>query len=156
MEVSQPAAPRPLIPALRPLLDALAPFGEPLVRFAAGLILMPHGAQKLFGWFGGQGVDESGVFFITVYNLPSWLALADGLVEFFAGLALALGLLTRLAAGLIIILMVAMIVEVRWAHGFFWTDGGYEYPLMWCLLAISFLFRGGGRYSLDSAIGVEL
>lgn len=156
MNVSQPAALKPLIPALRPLQDALAPLGEPLVRFATGLFLVPHGAQKLFGWFGGQGVDESGAFFITVYSLPGYLALIAGLVEFLGGLMLAFGFATRLAAGMITVLMALAVIEVRWTNGFFWTESGFEYPLLWGLLALSFVLRGGGRYSLDSALGVEL
>jgi putative oxidoreductase len=156
MNVSQSAAPRPLIPAFRPLQDALAPLGEPLVRFATGLFLIPHGAQKLFGWFGGQGIDESGAFFITVYSMPGYLALIAGLIEFFAGLALALGFATRLAAALVAALMLMAVVTVRWGNGFFWTESGFEYPLLWGILALSFVFRGGGRYSLDHALGVEL
>lgn len=156
MNVSQPAAPRPLIPAFRPLQDAVAPLGEPLVRLATGLFLMPHGAQKLFGWFGGQGIDESGAFFITVYSMPGYLALIAGLIEFFAGLALALGFATRLAAVLVAALMLMAVVTVRWGNGFFWTESGFEYPLLWGILALSFVFRGGGRYSLDSKLGVEL
>jgi putative oxidoreductase len=156
MNVSQPAAPKSLVPAFRPLQDALAPLGEPLVRFATGLFLMPHGAQKLFGWFGGQGIDETGTYFVTVYSLPGYLALIAGLVELFGGLALALGLVTRLAAGMIVVLMAVAIIEVHWASGFFWSQGGFEYPLLWALIAFSFLLRGGGRYSLDAALGVEL
>lgn len=156
MDVSQPAAPKPLIPAFRPLQEALAPLGEPLVRFSTGLFLMPHGAQKLFGWFGGQGVDETGTYFVTIYSLPGYLALIAGLVEFFGGLALAFGLVTRLAAAMIVVLMAVAIVEVHWASGFFWNNGGFEYPLLWALIAFSFLLRGGGRYSLDAALGVEL
>jgi len=156
MNVSQPAAPKPLIPAFRPWQDALAPLGEPLVRIAAGLFLLPHGAQKLFGWFGGQGIDESGAFFITVYSMPGYLALIAGLIEFLGGLALALGFATRLAATLITAQMLIAVVTVRWGNGFFWTENGFEYPLLWAILSLSFVFRGGGRYSLDSALGVEL
>jgi putative oxidoreductase len=138
------------------LQDALAPIGEPMVRAVTGLFLMPHGAQKLFGWFGGQGVDETGTFFITAYSLPASLALIVGLIEFFGGLALALGLATRLAAGMVTVMMAVAVIDVHWTHGFFWTESGFEYPLMWGVLAFSFLLRGGGRYSLDSALGAEL
>lgn len=156
MDVSQSAAPRPLIPAFRPLQDALAPLAEPMVRLATGLFLVPHGMQKLFGWFGGQGFDESGNYFVTVYSLPGYLALIAGLIEFLGGLALAFGFATRLAAGMITVLMVSAVIEVRWANGFFWTDRGFELPLLWALLALSFVIRGGGRYSVDRAMGVEL
>lgn len=156
MTVAHPAAPRPLIPAFRPLQDALAPIAEPMVRAATGLFLMPHGAQKLFGWFGGQGVDETGAFFITAYSLPASLALIVGLIEFFGGLALALGLVTRLAAGMVTVMMAVAVIDVHWTHGFFWTQNGFEYPLLWGILAFSFVLRGGGRYSLDSALGAEI
>lgn len=156
MNDSQPASPRPLIPALRPLWDTLAPLGEPLVRLATGLFLMPHGAQKLFGWFGGQGVDESGTFFITVYSMPGYLALIAGLIEFFGGFSLAFGLATRLAAALVTAQMFVAVAAVHWGNGFFWTENGFEYPLLWGVLALSFVLRGGGRYSIDSAVGAEI
>ena len=132
------------------------PFAEPLVRIATGLFLMPHGAQKLFGWFGGRGVDESGTYFVTVFNLPPGMAMFAGLIEFFGGALLALGLLTRIAAGFIAGMMAFIVLAVHWSNGFFWSDNGFEYPLMWCILALSFLARGGGRYSVDAALGVEI
>jgi putative oxidoreductase len=147
---------KPLIPVIRPLTQALSPLGEPLVRVAAGLMLMPHGAQKLFGWFGGYGIQATGQFFAAKLGLPPGLALLTGLIEFFGGLALALGLATRLVAALVVGMMAVAVVQVHFANGFFWTDGGYEYPLMWGLVALSFVIRGGGRLSLDAAIGREI
>ena len=64
------AAVRPLIPVLRPLTEALSPLAEPMVRVAAGLFLVPHGAQKLFGWFGGYGLEATGQFFAAKLGLP--------------------------------------------------------------------------------------
>lgn len=145
-----------VIPAIRPLTETLSPLGEPLVRLTAGLFLMPHGAQKLFGWFGGYGIEATGQFFATKLGLPAGLALLAGLIEFFGGLALAAGLLTRLSAALAAGLMLVAAIQVHLGNGFFWTSGGYEYPLMWELIALSFVLRGGGRYSLDAAIGWEI
>jgi len=147
---------KPLVPAFRPLQDALSPLAEPMVRIATGLLLMPHGAQKLFGWFGGSGVDASGNFFITVYSLPAYTATIAGLIEFFGGLLLVLGLVTRIAAGFVTGMMAFIVIVVHWPHGFFWYDSGFEYPLLWGILALSFLIRGGGGYSIDRALGVEI
>jgi putative oxidoreductase len=150
-----PSAPRPYLPFVAPLTEALAPFGEPLTRLAAGLILMPHGAQKLFGLFGGYGVEATGQFFATKLGLPASLALVAGLIEFFGGLLLAVGLFTRPAAALVAGMMAIAVVTVHLPAGFFWTNGGFEYPLLWGLVALSFVLRGGGRYSLDAVIGRE-
>ncbi len=149
-------ATKPLIPALRPLTDALSPLAEPLVRATAGLLLVPHGAQKLFGWFGGYGVEATGQFFAAKLGLPPVLALAAGLIEFFGGLALAAGLATRVSAALVFGLMFVATVQVHLGNGFFWTSGGFEYPLMWGLVALSFVIRGGGRFSLDAVVGRDI
>jgi len=147
---------KPIIPVLAPIQAALSPLAEPLVRVAAGLMLMPHGAQKLFGWFGGYGIEGTGQFFATKLGLPPAVAVLAGLIEFFGGLLLAVGLATRPAAALVVGLMTVAIVQVHFPLGYFWTDGGYEYPLMWGLVALSFVVRGGGRFSLDAAFGYEL
>jgi putative oxidoreductase len=150
------SAAKPLVPALRPLRDRLTPFADPLVRLTTGLFLMPHGAQKLFGLFGGYGLEATGQFFATKLGLPASLALVTGLIEFVGGLLLAVGLATRGAAGLVVGLMAVAVVQVHLGNGFFWTSGGFEYPLLWGILALSYVVRGGGPYSLDAAIGVEL
>jgi putative oxidoreductase len=138
------------------LFDRLSPLGYPLVRITAGLLLMPHGAQKLFGWFGGYGLDATGQFFATSLGMePGFLfALLAGLVEFFGGLALVLGLLTRPAA-LAIATLMGVALTVHAANGFFWTSGGVEYPLMWGLIAIAVFLRGGEHFSLDSRLGLK-
>jgi len=150
------ALPKPVIPALSPLYAALAPLGTPLVRVAAGLFLMPHGSQKLFGWFGGYGIEATGQFFASKLGLPPAMALLAGLIEFFGGLALALGLFTRVAAGLVVGMMAVAVVSVHLPAGFFWTSGGWEYPALWGLVALAYVFQGGGRYSVDALIGREI
>lgn len=147
---------KPIIPALAPLTQALSPLGEPLVRAAVGLMLMPHGAQKLFGWFGGYGLQATGQFFAAKLGMPPVMALVTGSIEFFGGLALALGFATRAAAALVVGMMTVAVTMVHLPHGYFWTDGGFEYPLMWGIIALSFVLRGGGRYSVDAVIGCEL
>lgn len=147
---------KPLIPAFRPLQDALSPAAEIAARAVIGLFLMPHGAQKLFGLFGGYGLEGTGQFFATKLGLPPSMALITGLIEFFGGLALALGLVTRFAAGAIAVMMGVAVIQVHLPAGYFWTGGGYEYPLMWGVLALTYVVRGGGKYSLDALIGTEL
>lgn len=144
-------------PSLVRPLDALAPLAWPIVRIITGLLLMPHGAQKLFGWFGGGGLSGTGQFFESSLGMSPgvlWAGLA-GTVELFGGLALVLGLLTRPAAlGVVILMAVAMSVHIP--QGFFWSDGGYEYPLMWGVLGLAILLRGGGAYSLDARLGLRI
>ena len=147
---------RPLIPALAPLLNSLAPFAEPLVRATVGLMLVPHGAQKLFGLFGGYGVEATGQFFAAKLGLPASFALIAGLIEFVGGICLAVGFGTRIAALLVAGMMAVAIVTVHLSAGYFWMTGGYEYPLMWGLVAFAFVLRGSGRYSLDALIGREI
>jgi len=138
--------------------DRLGELSYPLVRLATGLLLVPHGAQKLFGLFGGYGIAATGAYFDTKLGLHPGVAFAAlaGFIEFFGGLAIALGLLTRLAALGVVALMAVAVFAVHLGNGFFWTAGGFEYPLMWALLALAILFRGGGAYSLDRRLGLPL
>ena len=149
--------PRPIVPALAPLYARLSRLCYPLIRAATGLMLVPHGAQKLFGWFGGYGLEGTGGFFAQNLGLEPgllWAALVGG-VEFFGGLFLVLGLLTRPAALGVVILMAVAVIAVHLPNGFFWTDGGYEYPLLWGLIALAIAFKGGAELSLDRALGRE-
>jgi len=147
---------KPIIPAISAFTNALQPIAEPALRVVAGAFLLPHGAQKLFGWFGGYGIEATGQFFATKLGLPASLALVAGLIEFFGGLMLAFGLLTRVSAALVFGLMAVAILAVHLSAGFFATSGGFEYPAMWAALAAYFVVRGGGRYSIDAAIGREI
>ncbi len=147
---------KPIVPAFGAIQEALAPFAEPAVRVTTGLLLLPHGAQKLFGWFGGYGVEATGQFFATKLGLPASFALLAGLIEFFGGLMLAAGFATRIAAALVFGLMAVAVVQVHLGMGFFWTGGGFEYPLFWGVVALSYVVRGGGRYSVDALIGREI
>ena len=156
MSMTHASPATPILPAVAPLTATLAPFAEPMVRIAAGLILLPHGAQKLFGWFGGYGLEATGQFFAAKLGLPASFALLAGLIEFGGGLLLAAGLATRAAAALVTGLMAVAVVHVHLGAGFFWTSGGYEYPLLWGIVALSFAIRGGGRYSVDALIGREI
>jgi putative oxidoreductase len=145
-----------LVPPLAAVTDALSPLAEPALRAVAGLMLVPHGAQKLFGAFGGYGVEATGQFFATKLGLPASLALIAGVIEVFGGIALALGLLTRVSAALVVGLMAVAVFAVHLPAGYFWTAGGYEYPLLWGAVALYFVIRGGGRVSVDGLIGREI
>jgi len=146
---------KPFLPALAPLTGAAAPLGLPLIRIATGLLLVPHGAQKLFGAFGGYGLEATGQFFATKLGLPASFALLAGLIEVFGGLLLAAGFLTRPVAALVAGMMAVATFGVHWGNGFFWTSGGFEYPLFWGLAALGFVLNGGGRYSVDAWLGRE-
>jgi putative oxidoreductase len=150
------AATRLYIPALAPIYDKLTPFALPILRVGIGLILIPHGAQKLFGWFGGMGFEKFVALFNTLGYRPGvvWVTLV-ALTEFVGGILLVLGLFTRFAA---LALVIFMIVAVHFTSGkgFFWTAGGLEYSLLILFVGLVFLIRGGGEYSLDRKLGREL
>lgn len=154
--VSPASTAKPLIPFVASITSALSPLAEPLVRVTAGLLLVPHGAQKLFGAFGGYGIDATGQFFAAKLGLPASFALLAGLIEFVGGILLAIGLLTRPVAALVFGVMAVAVLFVHLPAGFFWTAGGFEYPLMWGLVALAFVIRGGGRYSVDALLGREI
>jgi putative oxidoreductase len=144
-------------PALGRVYAAAGDVAEAALRITAGLFLVPHGAQKLFGLFGGHGLEGTGQFFETQLGFANgWIAaLGAGSVEVFAGLLLALGLGTRLAAAAILILL-AVAASVHLPSGFFWTGGGWEYPVLWAVVALFFAVKGGGRFALDRLIGREI
>lgn len=144
-----------VIPALAPLYSSLDNLAWLALRVATGALLMPHGAQKLFGAFGGGGLDGTAQFFESVgYPAPAAMALLVGVIEFFGGLCLVLGLLTRPVAVAVAVFM-AVAVQFHAANGFFWPAKGFEYPLLWGTAALFFAIKGGGAYSLDRKIGRE-
>ena len=119
-----------------------------LLRLALGAVMWAHGAQNLLGVFGGHG-PQGFVRLVGTLGLPAsmaWLAIA---VEFFGGIAIALGVLSRLAALGFAVAMVVAIVKLHWANGFFMNRGeGYEYPLLLAVVAFVLLITGPGRYAL--------
>ena len=149
--------PRTIISALDPVYEALAPVSIPMIRFFTGPFLMPHGAQKLFGWFGGYGLEGTAGFFAGNLGLEPgmFFAILVGGTEFFGGLFLAIGFLTRPTAAGIVILMTVAVFAVHMPNGFFMTNGGYEYAMLWGIIALAFVFRGGGEMSVDRKLGRE-
>jgi putative oxidoreductase len=130
--------------------------GLVLLRLTTGLILAAHGVQKLFGWFGGPGLDVTGQFFETIGFLPGRRhALMAGIAETGGGLLLALGLFTPIGAALICsVMVVAATVHIK--QGFFAQNGGYEYTLVLGVAALSVAFTGPGAFSLDALFGNHL
>jgi putative oxidoreductase len=124
-----------------------------LLRLTAGLTIAAHGAQKLFGWFGGPGLDATGQFFETLGFLPGRRqALMAGLAETGGGLLLVLGLLTPIGAAVICsVMLVALAVHIK--NGFFAQNGGYEYTIVLGVAALSVAFTGPGSLSLDALLG---
>lgn len=127
--------------------------GALALRIPVGIVFAAHGAQKLFGWFGGYGLEGTGQFFASVGLNPGYLlALLAGLAEFFGGLALVAGLLVRPAAAALAFAMLVAIFAVHWGKGFFAASGGYEFALALFAASLSLLFSGAGRFSVDRAI----
>ena len=147
--------PRPIIAPLGTLYEQVAPLSYPLIRVTAGLLLLPHGAQKLFCLFGGDIGATAGLFAKVGIQPALPLAYLLGCVEFFGGLLMAIGLLTRVAAAGIVIMMAVALLQVHLGNGFFWTKLGFEYPLFRGLVAFAIFLRGGGELSVDRAIGRE-
>ena len=126
------------------------------LRVPVGIIFAAHGAQKLFGWFGGYGLEGTGQFFGSIGLNPGYLmALLAGAAEFFGGLALVFGVLVRPAAAALAFAMLVALFAVHWSKGFFMATGGYEYALALLAASLSLVFSGGGRLSVDAALAAR-
>ncbi|ETX10037.1 DoxX family protein [Marinomonas ushuaiensis DSM 15871] len=124
-----------------------------ILRIPVGIILMAHGAQKLFGSFGGYGLEGTGQWMASIGLEPGYLmALLAGSAEFFGGLALVIGLLVRPASVVIAFTMLMAIFTVHISKGLFMSNGGYEYALVLFVIAVSLAFSGAGSYSVDKMI----
>jgi putative oxidoreductase len=126
-----------------------------IIRLALGALLFAHGTQKLFGWFDGYGLDGTGQFFEGVGHRPGRLmAAVAGASEAGGGLLLVLGLLTPLAASMVIGTMIVAAVSVHADKGLWATNGGYELALTNALIAVGLAFTGAGSWSVDNALNV--
>jgi putative oxidoreductase len=141
-----------IVPALGPLYEGLSPYAYAFMRFATGAVLLPHGIQKVFF----LSIDRY-TQIIAGKGIPfaELLAYLTFFTEFVAAACLAIGLFTRIAAAMIAIEMLVIVFVFQWSNGYFWTNRGYEYALLWLLLCIAIFFRGGGRFSVDRLIGKE-
>ena len=122
------------------------------LRIALGLIFMAHGGQKLFAWFGGHGLQATAGFFDQMGLSPGifWATLA-ACGEFFGGLLIFLGLMTRFGALNIAVVMLVAIFKVHWPA--FFAPNGFEFPLANLAAALALLIAGGGKASVDAVIG---
>jgi len=127
-----------------------------ILRLVVGLTMAAHGAQKLFGWFGGYGLQGTGGFLEKLGFFPGRRnALFAGLAEFTGGLLLALGLATPLAATLIVSVMFVAVATVHLKNGYFNSNQGYEYNLTLAVVALGIAIMGAGPISLDAALGIH-
>jgi putative oxidoreductase len=128
-------------------------YGLLLLRLVVGGTMFSHGAQKLFGWFGGGGPQGTAGFLSSLgFRAPLLMATLAGLGEA-GGLAFAAGFLTPLAALGIAIVMINAITLVHWSKGFFNGNGGLEFPLILLTVAVAISATGPGRFSVDRAVG---
>src|SRR2546427_4230781 len=131
--------------------------GMLILRLVVGLTMSAHGAQKLFGWFGGPGFAGTARFLEQMGFRPGELhAMLSGGAELGGGLLLALGLLTPLGAAAVTGTMVVAIATVTGQNGFISEKGGYEYNLVLIASALAVAFVGPGRFSLDAVLGWRL
>ncbi|MBE1298846.1 MAG: DoxX family membrane protein [Alteromonadaceae bacterium] len=139
------------------LLQSDGGFAALVLRVPVGIILAAHGAQKLFAWFGGYGLEGTGQWMASIGLEPGYLmALMAGSAEFFGGIALALGLLTRPAAAVSAFTMLVALFVVHGSNGLFLTNNGYEYALALFAATFALTIQGAGRYSIDSLLLKQL
>lgn len=140
---------------LRKLLATSNDYALGLARFLMGIVFFAHGAQKMLGWFGGLGFSGTISLFAKL-GMPTFVALFAIFVEFFGGLGLLVGLLSRVAALGIIVEMIGAVLTVHLPNGFFmnWAGNqkgeGIEYHIITIALALLIVVRGAGAFSLDS------
>ncbi|CAA0110491.1 Putative oxidoreductase MhqP [BD1-7 clade bacterium] len=123
------------------------------IRVGAGSIFAAHGAQKLFGWFGGYGLEGTAGWMASIGIEPSLLmATLAGSAEFFGGLLLIFGLLVRPAAAVLAVTMVVAIVSVHLENGLFMANNGYEFALALLVISIGLALRGSGSFGADQTL----
>ncbi|MDN7125962.1 DoxX family protein [Pseudidiomarina terrestris] len=142
---------------LKPLFTSTAGFGALVLRVPVGIILTAHGAQKLFGWFGGYGLEGTGQWMASIGLEPGlFMALIAGLAEFAGGLALILGLFTRPAALVSAVTMTVAIFSVHFSNGLFMANNGYEFALSLLAATAALTALGGGKFAMDNLLAAKL
>ena len=133
-----------------------------VLRVVLGVVFFPHGAQKVFGWFGGYGDTGTMGFFTQVLGIPAFFGFLAIVAEFAGAIALVFGFMTRLAAFGIAVTMAVAMATVHWQYGFFmnWfgkqAGEGYQFDLLVIAMGVALKILGGGRWSADRSIAQRL
>jgi putative oxidoreductase len=145
--------PRPVVPALGRHYRFTSDLAYLIVRVTAGLMLIPHGWTKVMS-AGPDGVTAM----LTRYGIPAFkpFALTIMALETIGGIMIAIGLFTRVVAALLVIEFAVIIFIAHWPKGYAVGAGGIEYPLMWGLILLAIMLRGGGPWSVDRKLGWEV
>lgn len=142
---------------LQKITASNAGFSTLALRIPIGIIFMAHGSQKLFGWFGGYGLEGTGQWMASIGLGPGVLmAFLAGSGEFFGGLFILLGLLTRPAATVLSFTMLIAIFSVHFENGLFLANNGYEFGLVLLAASVSLIFSGAGKAGLDNLLNKKL
>lgn len=132
-------------------------FSGLVLRIMTGFLFTAHGGQKLFAWFGGYGLDGTGQWMESIGLAPGYLmALMAGSAEFFGGLLLIIGFLTRPASFVLAITMIVAILTVHIDNGLFMSNNGVEFALSLLTITVALFIQGGGKHSLDEKIYASL
>ncbi len=127
-----------------------------LARLVLGLLMAAHGSQKLFGWFGGHGLDGTAGFFESIGFRPGRaFAATAATTEIVSGALVALGFLGPVGPALMLSVMIVAALTVHWKNGVFAASGGIEVPLLYGTGAVALALTGPGAYSLDAVLGLE-
>lgn len=127
------------------------------LRLIAGIIFSAHGAQKLFAWFGGYGLEGTGQWMDSIGLSPGFImALLAGSAEFFGGLLLILGFLIRPTSFVLTTFLIVAIFSVHISNGLFLSNNGYEFGIALIAITIALLIQGAGRYSVDNILYQKL
>ncbi|MBP0942684.1 DoxX family protein [Pseudomonas alliivorans] len=138
---------------IKSVLTTRAGYGLTILRVIVGIAFIAHGSQKLFGAFGGYGLEGTAQYMESLGLTPGYLmAMLSGGAEFFGGLGLLVGLLARPAAALVTVLLLVAIFTVHIGNGFFMANNGFEYALALLGGALAVLIEGAGKLSLDRVI----
>ncbi|HTS92761.1 MAG TPA: DoxX family protein [Stellaceae bacterium] len=151
-------AKRLYVPGLAGLYGRFSPYSYAVMRFATGAVLLPHGIQKVVeGRIPGLETVIAGKLPAGLaFGWFAWLLTCMAVfAETIAAAFLAIGLFTRLMALVIVIEMAVIIAVFQWQFGYFWTNRGYEYALLWLVLCLAIMFRGGGEHSVDARLTRE-
>lgn len=137
----------------RVLATGEAAWGPLALRIPVGVVFAAHGAQKLFGWFGGYGLQATGEWMASIGLAPGYaMALLAGGAEFFGGLLLIAGALVRPTALVLAFTMIVAILAVHISNGLFLSNNGYEFGLVLLSASLSLAFSGAGSASIDRLI----